>query len=161
MTKSKISMAARGVASIFTLTAAILMGTNSQSIQVVDFIFTAKYTDWDSFRNFMIVNSIASVLHFIAILLPSGTPVWRLIAGLDMLSCVVLVGCWGSALTCFEVLKNGSRHIGWAPICGAVPHFCSRALAAIVTSFIGLFIGFLFCCIDVHYLINPLLLTPN
>lgn len=50
MTKSKISMAARGVASIFTLTAAILMGTNSQSIQVVDFIFTAKYTDWDSFR---------------------------------------------------------------------------------------------------------------
>lgn len=49
MAKSKTSIAGRLLGFISTLLAAVVMGADKQSIEVVDRIFTIRFTYWHTF----------------------------------------------------------------------------------------------------------------
>ncbi|XP_027086504.1 CASP-like protein 1C1 [Coffea arabica] len=158
MTKTKSSIIARNLAFVSAIVAAIVMATGSEKIETDDYVFIAKFDNWNSFKYFFAANVFGGLYNLLVLLLPSGSLLWRPVLGLDMVVNVILSTSLSAA---FRTVKAGNSHTNWSPVCIYVPNFCGKVFGALIMGSIGCTVNFLLLCYSLHVIVNPLLLLPE
>ncbi|KAG0470167.1 hypothetical protein HPP92_016867 [Vanilla planifolia] len=137
----------RGVASLLTLIAAIVMGTAAQTKRVVvvddsgspvTLSGTAK-SHYSSALVYFIVINVVILLYSASTLALSA---WNVVGGsfnlpltiADLLAAMILVSCNSAASAISVVAENGNRHFGWDKICQFVGKYCAQVAAAVALS---------------------------
>ncbi|BAT73731.1 CASP-like protein 1C3 [Vigna umbellata] len=145
MTKTKrlLTLFLRFLAIGATIAAVIVMVTSHDSTQVLNLTFTAKYSNVQAFKFFVIAEAIACGYSIILLFTCSKTSLWRLVLILDVVIAMLLSSSVSAALAIAHVGKKGNTHAGWLPICGQVPKFCDHVTGALVAAFAAAIIYFL------------------
>eukprot|EP00253_Pinus_taeda_P023380 PITA_23380 len=130
-----------------TLSAAIVMGTNKQTV-ILPIVgpWPAKYQYSPAFVFFVVANAVAcgyTLLSFIFSVtdkFPSSTLSAFLLSVTDLVM-VALVSSGVSAATAIAYVGyKGNSHTQWRKICGIYDRFCHHGVEALVVSFVGLVI---------------------
>ncbi|CAJ1936472.1 unnamed protein product [Sphenostylis stenocarpa] len=160
MTKTKrvLTLFLRFLAIGATLAAVIVMVTSHDSSQVLNLTFTAKYSNEQAFKFFVIAEAIACGYSLILLLTFSQTSLWRLVLILDVVIAMLLSSSVSAAVAIAHVGKKGNTHAGWLPICGQVPKFCNHVTGALVAGFSAAIIYFLLIFSSLYSVQNTLFL---
>ncbi|XP_027348350.1 CASP-like protein 1C3 [Abrus precatorius] len=160
MTKSKrvLTLFLRLLAFGATIAAIVVMVTSHDSAEVLNLTFTAKYSNEQVFKYFVIAEAIACAYSLIVLFASSQTSLWRLVVILDVVIAMLLSSSVSAALAIAHVGKKGNSHAGWLPICGQVPKFCDHVTGALVAAFAAALIYFLLIFSSLYSVHNPLLL---
>ncbi|XP_073313455.1 CASP-like protein 1C1 [Primulina huaijiensis] len=156
--KPILTIIMRGTAVVSLLVAAIVMFVSYQKVEAESYIFEAKYNLWTGFMFYAIVSSIGCIYNFGILFIPSGSQLWKTIILLDVIL-NILVGATslGAAWQTYFLVKDGNIYVGWAPLCGVVPHFCSKILASLITSTLGFSSTFALLMCTLHVGVDPFL----
>ncbi|QCD84352.1 CASP-like protein 1C3 [Vigna unguiculata] len=160
MTKTKrvLTLFLRFLAIGATIAAVIVMLTSHDSTQVLNLTFTAKYSNDQAFKFFVIAEAIACGYSIILLFTCSQTSLWRLVLLLDVVIAMLLSSSVSAALAIAHVGKKGNTHAGWLPICGQVPKFCDHVTGALVAAFAAAIIYFLLIFSSLYSVQNTLFL---
>ncbi|XP_020597857.1 CASP-like protein 1B1 [Phalaenopsis equestris] len=133
-----------------TLTAALVMGSNKQSISRAVAIvgtttifqtYTANFHQIPAFVFFIVANAIGGFYNLVAIALGFSFSHWKAFhVGMKLMDLAIfaLVATGAAAATSMaELGKNGNFSARWSPICDRFGQFCVRGGLAIVASLIG------------------------
>ncbi|KAK7301874.1 hypothetical protein RJT34_12750 [Clitoria ternatea] len=145
MTKTKrvLTLFLRFLAFGATIAVVIVMVTSHDSAEVLNLTFTAKYSNEQIFKYFLIAEAIACVYSLILLFICSQISLWRLVLILGMVIAMLLSSSVSAALAIAHLGKKGNSHAGWLPICGQVPKFCDHVTGALVAGFVTAIIHFL------------------
>ncbi|XP_073025184.1 CASP-like protein 1C1 [Primulina eburnea] len=174
--KPILTIIMRGTAVVSLLVAAIVMFVSYQKVQAEEsYIFEAKYYHWNGFicitvenmtfvpsinyiMFYAVISSIGCIYNLGILFIPSGSQLWKTIILLDVIL-NILVGATslGAAWQTYFLVKDGSIYVGWAPLCGVVPHFCSKILASLITSTLGYSFTFALLMCTLHVGVDPFL----
>eukprot|EP01018_Ginkgo_biloba_P017216 Gb_12162 [translate_table: standard] len=131
-----------------TLAAAIVMGTNTQTISLLTLQLRAKYSYSAALKFFVVANAIACAYSFLSLpitalkVLKKHSPIGtKFVLFLFDLVMVALVMAGASAATAIAYVGHkGNSHTRWAPICDTFDRFCDHVGGALVSSFIAVVI---------------------
>ncbi|KAG0470221.1 hypothetical protein HPP92_016921 [Vanilla planifolia] len=141
----------RGVASLLTLIAAIVMGTAAQTKRVVVIDdsgspVTLSGTAKSHYSSALVVKK--KILHCdqrrhsFVLCINLALSAWNVVGGsfnlpltiADLLAAMILVSCNSAASAISVVAENGNRHFGWDKICEFVGKYCAQVAAAVALS---------------------------
>ncbi|XP_034916625.1 CASP-like protein 1C3 isoform X2 [Populus alba] len=118
-----------------TLAAVIIMATSREKGSFFALSYEAKYSDTPAFKYFVIANAIVTVYGFLALFVPSESPLWRLVLALDLVFTMLLISSISAALAVAQVGKKGNSSAGWLPVCGQVTKYCNQVTGALVAGY--------------------------
>ncbi|KAJ6878125.1 CASP-like protein 1C3 isoform X1 [Populus alba x Populus x berolinensis] len=134
--KRLLSLLIRLIAFGATLAAVIIMATSHEKGSFFALSYEAKYSDTPVFKYFVIANAIVTVYGFLALFIPSESPLWRLVLALDLVFTMLLISSISAALAVAQVGKKGNSSAGWLPVCGQVTKYCNQVTGAVVAGVI-------------------------
>ncbi|OWM78648.1 CASP-like protein 1C1 [Punica granatum] len=139
------------------VSATIVMATSHERANFFTASFEAEYSDTPAFKYFVIVNAVVSAYSLIALFVPWGSLLRRLLVTLDLLVTMLLTSSISAALAIAQVGKKGNSHAGWLPICGQVPKYCDHVTGALAAGFAAVIIYTILLMFSVHSVLNDLL----
>ncbi|TKY59267.1 CASP protein 1C2 [Spatholobus suberectus] len=157
-TKTVLTLFLRFLATGATIAAVIVMVTSHDSAEVLNLTFTAKYSNDQAFKYFVIAEAIACGYSLIVLFTCSQNSLGRLFLILDVVIAMLLSSSVSAALAIAHVGKKGNSHTGWLPICGQVPKFCDHVTGALVAGFAAAIIYLLLIVSSLYSSQNPLFL---
>ncbi|KAL9329344.1 hypothetical protein ACSQ67_004347 [Phaseolus vulgaris] len=157
-TKTILTLFLRFLAIGATIAAVIVMVTSHESTQVLNLTFSAKYSNDQTFKFFVIAEAIACGYSLILLFTCSQTSLRRLVLILDVVIAMLLSSSVSAAVAIAHVGKKGNTHAGWLPICGQVPKFCDHVTGALVAGFAAAIIYFLLIFSSIYSVQNTLFL---
>lgn len=130
-----------------TLTAAVVMGTNKQTVILPEVgPWPAKYQYTSAFVFFVAANALACgytvlSLIFSLIVKPASSTLPAFFLSITDLVMLILVTAGASAAAAIGWLgRKGNYHSNWAKICNTYGRFCDRGSIAVFASFFGVII---------------------
>lgn len=155
--KRLLSLLLRLIAVGATLAAVIIMATSHEKGTFFAVSYEAKYTDTPAFKYFVIANAIVTVYCFLALFIPSESPLWRLVLALDLVFTMLLISSISAALAVAQVGKKGNSSAGWLPVCGQVTKYCNQVTGALVAGFIAIITYIILLLYSIYTFLNSLL----
>lgn len=127
-----------------TLSAAVVMGLNNQTISIFGLSLKAKYHYTPAFTFFVIANAIAAVyglisLTFCLCLKAKAPKVYgpKMLFFFDFLMTLLIMSGFSAASSVAYIGKKGNSHSGWVAICHQFGKFCNHVAGALLASFLG------------------------
>ncbi|XP_073120445.1 CASP-like protein 1C1 [Henckelia pumila] len=160
--KPVMTMIMRGIAVVSLMVAAIVTFASYQKVEAESITFVARYNHWNGFMFSAVVSSIGCIYNLGIIFIPSGSQLWKTIVLLDVIMNILVGGTGlGAAWQTYFLLKDGNIYVEWPPICGVVPHFCTKILASLITSTLGFSFTFVLLMCTLHVSVDPFLVDSN
>ncbi|KAK4351132.1 hypothetical protein RND71_030445 [Anisodus tanguticus] len=134
----------RILATTFTLTAACLVFTSDETVNVFTIEMEARYSYSPALKFFTYANIIGCAFSVFSLFLASiygrmgihPSKYFYLFIHDMIMMALLLAGC-AAATTIGYVAKYGESHSGWMPICDSVRKFCHKIIASIAFSYFG------------------------
>lgn len=127
-----------------TLSAAIVMGLNNQTISLFGVPLKAKYHYTPAFTYFVVANAIVAVYGLISLTFclcfKAKAPKLcspKVLFLFDFLMTLLVMSATSAASSVAYIGKKGNSHSGWVAICHQFGKFCDRVVGSLFASFFG------------------------
>lgn len=127
-----------------TLSAAIVMGFNEQTISIFGVAVEAKYYYSPAFTFFVVANGVGALYGLLSLTFcfcckakASKFHGSKLLFFFDFVMTLLVISGASAATAIAYVGKKGNSHSGWVPICDQFGKFCDHVAGALLASFLG------------------------